>query len=31
MLIAPDPSLPRLTRAVTGHDQTGMAVDLRVV
>ena len=30
-LIAPDPSAPRLTRAVTGTDHTGAAVDLRVV
>jgi len=30
-LIAPQPSLPRLTRAVTGTDQTGASVDLRVV
>ena len=30
-LIAPQPDLPRLTRAVTGTDQTGAAVDLRVV
>ena len=30
-LIAPDPSLPRLTRAVTGTDHTGRTVDLRVV
>ncbi|SHF45798.1 FdhD protein [Loktanella atrilutea] len=29
--IAPQPDLPRLTRAVTGTDQTGRAVDLRVV
>ena len=31
MIIAPDPSLPRLTRAVVGRDQTGAEVDLRVV
>ncbi len=30
-LIAPDPSLPRLTRAVSGIDHNGAAVDLRVV
>ena len=30
-IIAPDPSLPRLTRAVAGIDHTGAAVDLRVV
>ena len=30
-LIAPQPTLPRLTRAVTGTDQTGAHVDLRVV
>ena len=30
-LIAPDPSLPRLTRAVSGIDHTGARVDLRVV
>jgi len=30
-LIAPDPALPRLTRAVAGTDHTGAAVDLRVV
>ncbi|WP_394154649.1 formate dehydrogenase accessory sulfurtransferase FdhD [Loktanella salsilacus] len=30
-LIAPQPGLPRLTRAVTGTDQTGASVDLRVV
>lgn len=30
-LIAPQPALPRLTRAVTGTDQTGASVDLRVV
>ena len=29
--VAPDPGAPRLTRAVTGRDQTGAAVDLRVV
>ena len=31
MIIAPDPSLPRLTRAVSGRDHTGAEVDLRVV
>lgn len=31
MIITPDPSLPRLTRAVTGQDQTGAQVSLRVV
>ena len=30
-LVAPDPSLPRLTRAVSGIDHTGATVDLRVV
>ncbi len=30
-LIAPDPSLARLTRAVTGTDHTGAKTDLRVV
>ena len=30
-LIAPDPNAPRLTRAVTGTDQTGAAVKLNVV
>jgi len=30
-VIAPDPSAPRLTRAVSGTDHTGAAVDLRVV
>lgn len=30
-LIGPDPENPRLTRAVTGRDQSGAAVDLRVV
>ena len=30
-LIAPDPSAPRLTRAVTGVDQTGEAAEIRVV
>lgn len=30
-LVAPDPALPRLTRAVTGTDHTGAAIDLRVV
>ncbi len=30
-IIAPQPALPRLTRAVTGTDQTGRTVDLRVV
>jgi len=30
-LIAPDPGLPRLTRAVTGTDHTGAPVDLRIV
>ncbi len=29
--VAPDPGDPRLTRAVTGTDQTGAPVDLRVV
>ncbi len=29
--VLPDPDAPRLTRAVTGRDQTGAAVDLRVV
>ncbi|UWQ18604.1 formate dehydrogenase accessory sulfurtransferase FdhD [Jannaschia sp. M317] len=29
--VVPDPADPRLTRAVTGRDQTGAAVDLRVV
>ena len=29
--IAPDPSAPRLTRAVTGTDHTGAKIDLRVV
>ena len=29
--IAPDPSAPRLTRAVTGTDHTGAKTDLRVV
>ncbi|WP_179378967.1 formate dehydrogenase accessory sulfurtransferase FdhD [Jannaschia marina] len=31
LLVAPDPTAPRLTRAVTGIDQTGAQVDLRVV
>jgi FdhD protein len=31
MIIAPDPTLPRLTRAVSGRDHTGATVDLRVV
>ncbi|MEL6586548.1 MAG: formate dehydrogenase accessory sulfurtransferase FdhD [Pseudomonadota bacterium] len=31
LLVVPEPSAPRLTRAVTGHDQTGAAIDLRVV
>ena len=31
LLIAPDPSAPRLTRAVTGVDQTGAAAEIRVV
>ncbi|MEM1298037.1 MAG: formate dehydrogenase accessory sulfurtransferase FdhD [Pseudomonadota bacterium] len=30
-LIAPDPSAPRLTRAVTGVDQTGAPAEIRVV
>ena len=30
-LIAPDPAAPRLTRAVTGTDQTGAACEIRVV
>ncbi|MBE0412388.1 formate dehydrogenase accessory sulfurtransferase FdhD [Yoonia sp.] len=30
-LIAPDPSAPRLTRAVTGTDQNGQPIHLRVV
>ena len=30
-LIAPDPSAPRLTRAVVGTDQNGKAIDLNVV
>jgi len=30
-IIAPDPSAPRLTRAVTGTDHTGAKSDLRVV
>ncbi|ETX15974.1 formate dehydrogenase [Roseivivax halodurans JCM 10272] len=30
-LIAPDPAAPRLTRAVTGTDQTGAAVEISVV
>lgn len=30
-IIQPDPSLPRLTRQVTGLDHTGASVDLRVV
>lgn len=30
-LIAPDPALPRLTRAVTGTDQSGATVETRVV
>ncbi|GIT90939.1 sulfurtransferase FdhD [Jannaschia pagri] len=29
--VIPDPGAPRLTRPVVGHDQTGAAVDLRVV
>ena len=29
--IAPDPAAPRLTRAVTGTDQTGAAAEIRVV
>ena len=29
--VAPDPGAPRLTRAVTGKDQSGAPVDLRVV
>ncbi|WP_371156701.1 formate dehydrogenase accessory sulfurtransferase FdhD [Jannaschia sp. 2305UL9-9] len=29
--VAPDPAAARLTRAVTGRDQTGQPVDLRVV
>ena len=31
LLVAPDPTSVRLTRAVTGRDQTGAAIDLRVV
>ncbi len=30
-LIAPNPSAPRLTRAVSGHDQTGARIDINVV
>ena len=30
-LIAPDPAAPRLTRAVSGTDQTGAACEIRVV
>ena len=30
-LIAPDPAADRLTRAVTGTDQTGAPIDLRVI
>lgn len=30
-LISPDPEAPRLTRAVTGRDQTGAATEIRVV
>ncbi|SFA99866.1 FdhD protein [Poseidonocella pacifica] len=30
-LIAPDPSAPRLTRTVTGHDQTGAEITTNVV
>lgn len=30
-VIAPDPTDPRLTRGVTGRDQTGASVDIRVV
>jgi FdhD protein len=30
-LIMPDPSNPRLTRRVTGHDQTGAAIEASVV
>jgi FdhD protein len=30
-IVAPDPSSPRLTRAVTGHDHTGAVVETRVV
>ncbi|MDF1727221.1 MAG: formate dehydrogenase accessory sulfurtransferase FdhD [Sulfitobacter sp.] len=30
-LIAPDPSAPRLTRAVTGHDQEGRPTEISVV
>ncbi|MBY8974341.1 formate dehydrogenase accessory sulfurtransferase FdhD [Rhodobacteraceae bacterium NNCM2] len=30
-LIAPDPNAPRLTRAVTGTDQTGSQAEIRVV
>ena len=29
--LLPDPTAPRLTRSVTGHDQTGAAVDIAVV
>ncbi|MEM9796016.1 MAG: formate dehydrogenase accessory sulfurtransferase FdhD [Pseudomonadota bacterium] len=31
LIVAPQPSDPRLTRAVRGRDQTGAVVDLRVV
>ena len=31
LIVAPDPADPRLTRAVTGRDQTGAVVELRVV
>ncbi len=31
LVVAPDPADPALTRAVTGRDQTGAPVDLRVV
>ncbi|MCH8167315.1 MAG: formate dehydrogenase accessory sulfurtransferase FdhD, partial [Proteobacteria bacterium] len=30
-LISPDPADPRLTRAVTGIDQTGASAELRVI
>ncbi|EAR50376.1 formate dehydrogenase accessory protein FdhD [Oceanicola granulosus HTCC2516] len=30
-LVAPDPDGPRLTRALTGHDETGRAVEARVI
>lgn len=31
LILSPDPTLPRLTRAVRAVDQTGMAEDLRIV